>query len=111
MNINVGVRSAATLLDQFYEKRRLLVVSAPTASNHYYRFQMTNLQVVQHTHTLTDTHTHTTTNANAHAPTARTDIHTPMHTHTHTQTYTHTHTHIQGEDRRWVDLYYKYVYE
>ncbi|XP_030199334.1 sushi repeat-containing protein SRPX isoform X2 [Gadus morhua] len=47
MNINVGVRSAAALLDQFYEKRRLLVVSAPTASNHYYRFQMTNLQPAQ----------------------------------------------------------------
>lgn len=45
MNINVGVRTAAALLDQFYEKRRLLVISAPTAANHNYRFQMTNLQV------------------------------------------------------------------
>lgn len=45
MNINVGVRSAAALLDQFYEKRRLLIISAPTAANHNYRFQMTNLQV------------------------------------------------------------------
>lgn len=45
MNVNVGVRSAAALLDQFYEKRRLLIISAPTAANHYYRFQMTNLQV------------------------------------------------------------------
>lgn len=47
MNINVGVRSAAALLDQFYEKRRLLIISAPTAANHNYRFQMTNLQVRQ----------------------------------------------------------------
>ncbi|XP_048855114.1 sushi repeat-containing protein SRPX isoform X1 [Brienomyrus brachyistius] len=47
MNINVGVRSAAALLDQFYEKRRVLIVSAPTAANHYYRFQMDNLQHAQ----------------------------------------------------------------
>ncbi|XP_067113029.1 sushi repeat-containing protein SRPX [Osmerus mordax] len=47
MNVNVGVRSAAALLDQFYEKRRLLIISAPTAANHYYRFQMTNLQHAQ----------------------------------------------------------------
>ncbi|XP_026769040.3 sushi repeat-containing protein SRPX isoform X1 [Pangasianodon hypophthalmus] len=47
MNINVGVRSAAQLLDQFYEKRRLLIISTPTAANHYYRFQMTNLQQAQ----------------------------------------------------------------
>ncbi|KAG7275923.1 hypothetical protein CRUP_011373 [Coryphaenoides rupestris] len=52
MNINVGVRSAAALLDQFYEKRRLLVVSAPTAANHYYRFQMTNLQIGRIRHRL-----------------------------------------------------------
>lgn len=45
MNINVRVRTAAALLDQFYEKRRLLIISAPTAANHNYRFQMTNLQV------------------------------------------------------------------
>lgn len=50
MNINVGVRSAAALLDQFYEKRRLLIISAPTAANHNYRFQMTNLQVRQGAH-------------------------------------------------------------
>ncbi|XP_026073782.1 sushi repeat-containing protein SRPX-like isoform X1 [Carassius auratus] len=47
MNINVGVRSAAALLDQFYEKRRILIISAPSAANHYYRFQMTNLQPAQ----------------------------------------------------------------
>uniref|UniRef100_A0A3Q2TBP6 Sushi-repeat containing protein X-linked n=1 Tax=Fundulus heteroclitus TaxID=8078 RepID=A0A3Q2TBP6_FUNHE len=47
MNINVGVRSAAALLEQFYEKRRLLIISAPTAANHNYRFQMTNLQPAQ----------------------------------------------------------------
>uniref|UniRef100_A0A673XAP6 Sushi-repeat containing protein X-linked n=1 Tax=Salmo trutta TaxID=8032 RepID=A0A673XAP6_SALTR len=47
MNINVGVRTASGLLDQFYEKRRLLIISAPTAANHYYRFQMTDLQHAQ----------------------------------------------------------------
>ncbi|XP_028848224.1 sushi repeat-containing protein SRPX isoform X2 [Denticeps clupeoides] len=47
MKINVAVRSAAALLDQFYEKRRLLVISAPSGANHYYRFQMTNLQHAQ----------------------------------------------------------------
>ncbi|XP_066562147.1 sushi repeat-containing protein SRPX isoform X2 [Amia ocellicauda] len=47
MNINVGVRTAAALLDQFYEKRRVLIVSAPTAANHYYRFQMGILQQAQ----------------------------------------------------------------
>ncbi|XP_068602285.1 sushi repeat-containing protein SRPX [Brachionichthys hirsutus] len=47
MNVNVGVRTAAALLDQFYEKRRLLIISAPTAANHNYRFQMTNLQHAQ----------------------------------------------------------------
>lgn len=50
MNINVGVRTAAALLDQFYEKRRLLIISAPTAANHNYRFQMTNLQVRHDSH-------------------------------------------------------------
>ncbi|XP_040924896.1 sushi repeat-containing protein SRPX isoform X2 [Betta splendens] len=47
MSINVGVRTADALLDQFYEKRRLLIISAPTAANHNYRFQMTNLQPAQ----------------------------------------------------------------
>ncbi|XP_077583547.1 sushi repeat-containing protein SRPX isoform X2 [Stigmatopora nigra] len=47
MNVNVGVRRASELLDQFYEKRRLLIISAPTAANHNYRFQMTNLQHAQ----------------------------------------------------------------
>ncbi|MGH0170958.1 UNVERIFIED_CONTAM: hypothetical protein FKN15_060112 [Acipenser sinensis] len=47
MNINVAVRSAAALLDQFYEKRRLLLVSAPSAANHNYRFQMGILQQAQ----------------------------------------------------------------
>ncbi|KAK3568327.1 hypothetical protein QTP86_004234 [Hemibagrus guttatus] len=47
MSINVGVRTAAQLLDQFYEKRRLLIISTPTAASHYYRFQMTNLQQSQ----------------------------------------------------------------
>lgn len=45
MNVNVGVRTAAALLDQFYEKRRLLIVSTPTARNLLYRLQLGVLQV------------------------------------------------------------------
>uniref|UniRef100_A0A674HVN5 Sushi repeat containing protein X-linked n=1 Tax=Terrapene triunguis TaxID=2587831 RepID=A0A674HVN5_9SAUR len=44
MNINVAVRTAAALLDQFYEKRRLLIVSTPTAANFFYRLQLGMLQ-------------------------------------------------------------------
>ncbi|XP_029459059.1 sushi repeat-containing protein SRPX isoform X2 [Rhinatrema bivittatum] len=47
MSINVGVRTAAALLDQFYEKRRLLIVSTPTAANFYYRLQLGLLQQAQ----------------------------------------------------------------
>ncbi|KAM6143934.1 sushi repeat-containing protein SRPX isoform 3-T3 [Erethizon dorsatum] len=47
MNVNVGVRSAAALLDQFYEKRRLLIVSTPTARNLLYRLQLGMLQQAQ----------------------------------------------------------------
>ncbi|XP_036126909.1 sushi repeat-containing protein SRPX isoform X3 [Molossus molossus] len=47
MNINVGVRTAAALLDQFYEKRRLLIVSTPTARNLLYRLQLGMLQQAQ----------------------------------------------------------------
>ena len=45
MNVNVGVRTAAALLDPFYEKRRLLIVSTPTARNLLYRLQLGMLQV------------------------------------------------------------------
>lgn len=45
MNVNVGVRTAAALLDQFYEKRRLLILSTPTARNLLYRMQLGMLQV------------------------------------------------------------------
>lgn len=45
MNVNVGVRTAAALLDQFYEKRRLFIVSTPTARNLLYRLQLGLLQV------------------------------------------------------------------
>ncbi|XP_029767149.1 sushi-repeat-containing protein SRPX-like [Terrapene carolina triunguis] len=47
MNINVAVRTAAALLDQFYEKRRLLIVSTPTAANFFYRLQLGMLQPEQ----------------------------------------------------------------
>uniref|UniRef100_A0A663FHL4 Sushi repeat-containing protein SRPX2 n=1 Tax=Aquila chrysaetos chrysaetos TaxID=223781 RepID=A0A663FHL4_AQUCH len=44
MQINVAVNSAASLLDQFHEKRRLLVISAPDPSNRYYKMQISMLQ-------------------------------------------------------------------
>ncbi|XP_075445792.1 sushi repeat-containing protein SRPX isoform X4 [Ascaphus truei] len=47
MNINVGVRNAAVFLDQFYEKRRLLILSTPTAADLYYRLQLGMLQQAQ----------------------------------------------------------------
>lgn len=45
MQINVDVNSAAGLLDQFYEKRRLLIISAPDPSDRYYKMQNSMLQV------------------------------------------------------------------
>lgn len=45
MKINVNVNSAAGLLDQFFEKQRLLIVSAPDPSNRYYKMQISMLQV------------------------------------------------------------------
>ncbi|XP_039345355.1 sushi repeat-containing protein SRPX2 isoform X2 [Mauremys reevesii] len=44
MQINVDVNSAAGLLDQFYEKRRLLIVSAPDPSTRFYKMQIAMLQ-------------------------------------------------------------------
>lgn len=44
MKINVNVNSAAGLLDQFFEKQRLLIVSAPDPSNRYYKMQISMLQ-------------------------------------------------------------------
>lgn len=55
MNINVGVRTAAALLDQFYEKRRLLIISTPTAANYFYRLQLGMLQV-RHSPLKADSH-------------------------------------------------------
>lgn len=45
MQINVDVNSAASLLDQFFEKRRLLIVSAPDPSDRFYKMQIAMLQV------------------------------------------------------------------
>uniref|UniRef100_A0AAY4C068 Sushi repeat-containing protein SRPX2 n=1 Tax=Denticeps clupeoides TaxID=299321 RepID=A0AAY4C068_9TELE len=44
MQIKTDVRTAAALLDQFYEKRRLLVVSTPDLGNEYYKLQNIMLQ-------------------------------------------------------------------
>lgn len=45
MQINTDVNTAASLLDQFHEKRRLFVISAPDPSNRYYKMQISMLQV------------------------------------------------------------------
>ncbi|XP_078514388.1 sushi repeat-containing protein SRPX isoform X1 [Lissotriton helveticus] len=47
MNVNVIVRTAAALLDQFYEKRRLIIVSTPSAANFFYRMQLGVFQQAQ----------------------------------------------------------------
>ncbi|XP_054852439.1 sushi repeat-containing protein SRPX2 isoform X3 [Eublepharis macularius] len=44
MQINVDVNSVASLMDQFYDKRRLLIVSAPDPSDRYYKMQNSMLQ-------------------------------------------------------------------
>eukprot|EP00062_Callorhinchus_milii_P001840 gi/632937423/ref/XP_007899597.1/ PREDICTED: sushi repeat-containing protein SRPX [Callorhinchus milii] len=46
MRFNVRVATATALLDQFYEKRRLLVISTPSGADYYYRFQLGLLQHV-----------------------------------------------------------------
>lgn len=45
MKINVILRNAVEFLDQFYEKRRIVVLSTPTAADFYYRLQVGTLQV------------------------------------------------------------------
>ncbi|XP_048840621.1 sushi repeat-containing protein SRPX2-like [Brienomyrus brachyistius] len=44
MEINTDVRTAAALLDQFYEKRRLLILSTPSNGDQYYKLQNIMLQ-------------------------------------------------------------------
>ncbi|XP_053486417.1 sushi repeat-containing protein SRPX2 [Ictalurus furcatus] len=44
MQIKTDMRSAGALLDQFYEKRRLLIVSTPSATDQYYKLQNIMLQ-------------------------------------------------------------------
>ncbi|KAM4696652.1 sushi repeat-containing protein SRPX2 [Rhinophrynus dorsalis] len=44
MQINVNVNSAGGFLDQFFEKQRLLIVSAPSLSDRNYRIQSSSLQ-------------------------------------------------------------------
>ena len=45
MQIKTDVKTAAALLDQFHEKRRLLVVSTPNVANQYYKLQNIMIQV------------------------------------------------------------------
>ncbi|XP_073472448.1 sushi repeat-containing protein SRPX isoform X1 [Aquarana catesbeiana] len=47
MKINVVLRNAVEFLDQFYEKRRIVVLSTPTAADFYYRLQVGTLQQAQ----------------------------------------------------------------
>ncbi|XP_053329737.1 sushi repeat-containing protein SRPX2 [Spea bombifrons] len=44
MQINVNVNSAGGFLDQFFEKQRLLILSAPSSADRYYRLQNSALQ-------------------------------------------------------------------
>ncbi|KAM8954121.1 sushi repeat-containing protein SRPX2 [Pelodytes ibericus] len=44
MQINVNVNSAGAFLDQFFEKQRLLIISAPSSSDRYYTHQSSALQ-------------------------------------------------------------------
>lgn len=45
MEIKSDVKTASALLDQFYEKRRLLIVSAPNISDPDYQLQNIMIQV------------------------------------------------------------------
>lgn len=45
MEIKSDVKTASALLDQFYEKRRLLIVSAPNISDSDYQLQNIMTQV------------------------------------------------------------------
>lgn len=45
MEIKSDVKTASDLLDQFYEKRRLLIMSAPNISDPDYRLQNVMIQV------------------------------------------------------------------
>lgn len=45
MTIKSDVKTAAALLDQFYEKRRLLILSAPNISDSDYQLQNIMVQV------------------------------------------------------------------
>ncbi|XP_063046548.1 sushi repeat-containing protein SRPX2 [Engraulis encrasicolus] len=44
MQIKTDVKTAAALMDQFYEKRRLLIVSTPNVAHPYYKIQNMMLQ-------------------------------------------------------------------
>lgn len=45
VEIKTDIRTAGALLDQFYEKRRVLIVSTPSATDQYYKIQNIMLQV------------------------------------------------------------------
>jgi len=68
MQIDTAVNSAASLLDQFHEKRRLLVISAPDPSNRYYKMQISMLQVSRPSCRPPFPHRHPTSPAPFHHP-------------------------------------------
>lgn len=49
MEFKTDVNTASALLDQFYDKRRLLIVSAPNVAHGDYKLQNLMVQVSQET--------------------------------------------------------------
>ena len=50
MEFRTNVKSVSALLDQFYEKRRLLIISTPSLMNQEYRLQNLMIQVRSSAH-------------------------------------------------------------
>lgn len=59
LDFKSDVKTVSALLDQFYEKRRLLIVSAPNITDPDY--QMQNIMIQVRKHTKKTRHTHTVT--------------------------------------------------
>ena len=50
MEFRTNVKTVSALMDQFYEKRRLLIVSTPSLMNQEYRLQNLMIQVTSSAH-------------------------------------------------------------
>ena len=55
MEFRTNVKTVSALMDQFYEKRRLLIVSTPSLMNQEYRLQNLMIQVTSSAHVSSDT--------------------------------------------------------